>query len=71
MVLFHLDPDRNQRKIQRFEKICGGNQTLVNCYRNRLTFGCRYHEIIERRIDAIVQIINKHEDPPSWVSLLD
>ena len=71
MPLFRLDPLANQRKIQRFEKICGGNVTLVNCYRNYLELGCKYNEGIQNKLIAIDRIIKKHEDPPWWVSLLD
>lgn len=70
MPLFNLDPQRNQRKIQRFEKICD-NPTLVQCYQNQLETGCKYQSGIQSKLDAIDKIICTHEDPPWWVSLLD
>ena len=71
MPLFNLDPLRNQRRIQRFEKICDGNQTLINCYRNRVELGCKYTESIEKQLDVVDKLVSKYEDQPSWVSLLD
>ena len=69
--LFHLDPLANQRKLQRFESICGDDQMLLNCYKNRLEIGCKYGESIENKLDVIHKIIMKREGPPWWVSLLD
>jgi hypothetical protein len=71
MPLFYMDPQRIKRRIKRFEKICDGNKTLINCYRNRVELGCKYAESTEKQLEVIDKLVSKYEDPPSWVSLLD
>lgn len=64
--MFHHDPMRMERLIEKFRKQISSRPTLVYCFKNKLEFGCTYPLEIEN-ILARADL----EPPPWWVELLD
>ena len=69
MMLFKEDPNRIERLLKKFSKLCD-NKILYNCYKNKLMYGCGYPVEIE---DEIQEIVDKliEEQIFWWVELLD
>jgi hypothetical protein len=59
-----------EKRVDLFKKKCD-KLTLINCYKNKLEFGCGYCEEIEKFIKNISDQIEEEVGPPWWVHLLD
>ena len=70
MTLFFLRESPMTKKVEQFSNLCNNDIVLVNCYRNRLQFGCTYNTAVEKRIDDIVSKFSV-EEYPWWVDILD
>lgn len=54
--------------VKEFGERCGGDVVLLNCYKNKVEFGCKYNKSMEEKIQNISRDI---EEYPWWVDLLD
>lgn len=55
-------------KIEKFQEKCGDDPVLVQCYKNKIEYGCSYNNEIEQKIIEIEQSIS--DETPLW-ELLD
>ena len=70
MSLFLLKENPLTNKIEKFGELCDNDIVLMNCYRNRVQFGCTYSNTLERRMDDVLSKM-KEDEYPWWVDLLD
>ncbi len=68
----NLPPYQRKTLLKFAENIDIENKhTLLECYKNRLEYGCTYPEGMEKMIDTIHTLCMKKLAPPWWVDLLD
>ena len=65
-------------RVKRLEEILENTElpdlqktVLLNCYRNKLQYGCTYPDCIERKLKIFDTVISRYEDPPWWTEFLD
>lgn len=47
-------------RLEKFKELCD-DQILINCYKNKIEFGCNYNNHIEQQINDILIKIDKIE----------
>ena len=71
MGLFKVD--EGQRKKELLDKFLerSGDPVLTKCLFNRLEYGSRYPNLVEIRINEIIEQLELEHAEPPWLHLLD
>ena len=66
-------PPQQRRKLIEFanEVDLKNKHTLLECYKSRLEYGCKYPVDTERKLDALHVLCMKKLNLPWWIDLLD
>jgi hypothetical protein len=75
MLLFQIEPDKNEKLFKKFEKIlktkCLKNEKVIlNCYKNKIELKCKYGDPIDSVISGVEKEMNEG-DPNWWIDILD
>ena len=64
------NPSRNERLVRKFSENCD-RYHVVQCYKNKLEYNCKYNIEIENIISEIENKFIESEQLPGWLDLID
>jgi hypothetical protein len=71
MVQFKVDEGQRKKELlDRFSEKTG-DPVLTKCLFNRLEYGSKYSNIIEMKINEIIEQLELEHTEPPWLHLLD
>ncbi len=71
MVQFKVDEGQRKKELlDRFSEKTG-DHVLTKCLFNRLEYGSKYSNIIEMKINEIIEQLELEHTEPPWLHLLD
>ena len=71
-MLFDLEttPTYHERLMRKFKNFCE-NYAIVQCYKNKLEYNCKYNIDVENIISEIENKFIESEQLPWWLNLID
>ena len=70
--LFEIEtnPTRNEKLIKLFSENCS-SYPIIQCYKNKLIYNCKYNIEVEKKINEIEKKIIHLEELPWWLEFID